>query len=29
MIIVDDFKNVRYDIDIKAKIYPDTKEILI
>jgi len=29
LIVLEDFENVRYDIDIEAKIYPDTKEILI
>ena len=29
VIILEEFENIRYDIEIEAKIYPDNKEILI
>ena len=29
IIVLEEFKDIRYDIEIKAKIYPDNKEILI
>ena len=29
LIVIDEFEDIRYDIEINAKIYPDNKEILI
>ena len=29
LIVLEKFEDIRYDIEINAKIYPDTKEILI
>ncbi|NPA88147.1 MAG: diacylglucosamine hydrolase like protein, partial [Epsilonproteobacteria bacterium] len=29
IIVLDEFEDIRYDIEINAKIYPDNKEILI